>query len=96
MPAYFHFLFRSFNYVEEFYRLGRGIVADLWTTRYTEMRSIMIPIPPKEEQQQIVDYIESRTSKIEEYIATLKSEIEQMLEYKQRLISDVVTGKMKV
>ena len=96
LPAYYHFLFRSYNYVEEFYRLGRGIVADLWTTRYTEMRSIMIPIPPPEEQQQIVIYIESKTSKIEEYITTLKSEIAQMQEYKQRLISDVVTGKMKV
>jgi type I restriction enzyme S subunit len=93
---YYHFLFRSNNYVEEFYRLGRGIVADLWATRYTEMRSIMIPIPPLHEQQAIVEYIEQRVNKIDEYKATLESEIKRMQEYKQRLISDAVTGKIKV
>ena len=42
-PQYVHYLFRSNNYVEEFYRNGRGIVADLWTTRYSEMRNIFYP-----------------------------------------------------
>jgi type I restriction enzyme S subunit len=96
LSDYYHFLFRSNNYIEEFYRLGRGIVADLWTTRWTEMRSIMIPIPPHEEQQQIVTHIEQRVRQIDDYAAVLKSEIEQMQEYKQRLISDVVTGKIFV
>ena len=50
-PQYVHYLFRSNNYVEEFYRNGRGIVADLWTTRYSEMRNIFIPIPPVSEQK---------------------------------------------
>jgi type I restriction enzyme S subunit len=96
LSDYYHFLFRSNNYVEEFYRLGRGIVADLWTTRWTEMRSIMIPIPPITEQQQIVTHIEQRVRQFDDYAVVLKSEIEQMLEYKQRLISDAVTGKIKI
>ena len=93
---YYHFLFRSNNYIEEFYRLGRGIVADLWTTRYSEMRTIMIPIPPLSEQQQISSYIETKVNQIDTYISITKREIEQMQEYKQRLISDAVTGKIKV
>lgn len=93
---YYHYLFRSHNYIEEFYRNGRGIVADLWTTRYMEMRNISIPIPPIEEQIQIVDYIEDEVRKIDNYITKLKDEITYLQEYKQRLISDVVTGKIDV
>ncbi len=93
---YVHILFRSNNYIEEFYRNGRGIVADLWTTRYSEMRNIMIPIPPIEEQQAIVDYINSKTAKIDGLIADLSAQIEKLKEYKQRLIADAVTGQIDV
>ncbi len=95
-PNYCHYLFRSNDYVEEFYRLGRGIVADLWTTRYTEMRNIYIPIPPLPEQQSIADYIDDRLAKIDQHIAGLTAEIEYLKEFKQRLISDAVTGQIKV
>lgn len=94
--GYVHHLFRSNNYIEEFYRNGRGIVADLWTTRYSEMKNIFIPIPPIKEQQAIVDYINTKTAKIDQMKDGIKSEIEKLKEYKQRLISDVVTGKVCV
>lgn len=93
---YYHYLFRSNNYIEEFYRLGRGIVADLWTTRYVEMRNIMIPLPPIEEQQEIVEYIDTATTKADKMIVELTNHVESMKEYKQRLIADVVTGKINV
>ena len=93
---YYHYLFRSNNYIEEFYRQGRGIVADLWTTRYSEMKNINIPVPPLSEQQAIVDYIDKKLQKIDQYIADLQSEIDYLKEFKQRLISDVVTGQICV
>ena len=93
---YIHFLFRSNNYIEEFYRNGRGIVADLWTTRYSEMKNIYIPIPPLTEQQAIVSYIDRKVSQIEQLRTKELSQIEKLKEYKQRLISDVVTGKVRV
>ena len=96
VKKYVHFLFRSNNYIEEFYRNGRGIVADLWTTRYSEMRSISIPIPPLEEQHAIVSYIDRKVSQIEQLRQKELQQIEKLKEYKQRLISDVVTGKVKV
>lgn len=93
---YCHFLFRSNNYIEEFYRMGRGIVADLWTTRWSEMRTIMIPVPPPEEQSQIVAYIKEKVSAIDSQISSIEKQIANLNEYKQSLISDVVTGKVKV
>ena len=93
---YFHHLFRSNNYIEEYYRIGRGIVADLWTTRYSEMRNIFVPLPPKDEQQAIVSYIEEKCEKIDKLASELQSEIDYLKEYKQRLIADCVTGQVKV
>ena len=95
-PQYVHYLFRSNNYVEEFYRNGRGIVADLWTTRYSEMRNIFIPIPPVSEQKDIVSAITSLNNKIETLTSELTTQIDHLKELKQRIISDVVTGKIDV
>ena len=93
---YVHYLFRSNPWVEEFYRNGRGIVADLWTTNYQMMKSMYMPVPPLSEQKQIVSYLDAKTSQIDKLIAHITKEIECIKEYKQRLISDVVTGQIKV
>ena len=91
-----HYLFRSAPWVEEFYRNGKGIVADLWTTNYQMMKSMYFPVPPISEQRAIVSYINERTEKIDTLTSKLQQEIESIKEYKQRLISDVVTGQIKV
>lgn len=69
LNKYLHYTFRTNSFSEEFYRNGRGIVADLWTTRYSEMRNIFVPIPPLPEQEKIVSYIEDKTDKIGTYVA---------------------------
>lgn len=94
--GYVHYIFRSNPWIEEFYRNGRGIVADLWTTNYQMMKGMYLPVPPLSEQRTIVSYITERTSKIDTLIEKLTKEIECVKEYKQRLISDVVTGQVKV
>ena len=93
---YAHHLFRSNNYIEEFYRNGRGIVADLWTTRYSEMKNIFMPIPPNEEQVSIVSAINSISEKIDTLTTKLNAQIGYLKELKQRIISDAVTGKVRV
>lgn len=93
---FIHYLFRSNPWVEEFYRNGRGIVADLWTTNYQMMKGMYLPVPPLSEQQAIVSHISSKTTKIDSLMSSMNKEIEHLKEYKQRLISDVVTGQIKV
>lgn len=72
---YAHYLLRSQPFSEEFYRNGRGIVADLWTTRYNEMKTILLPVPPREEQDQIVRYLDWQVSKINRLIAAKRKQI---------------------
>ena len=73
---YYHHLFRSNDYIEEFYRNGRGIVSDLWTTRWSEMSCIMIPFPPTEEQEKIVVFLNKRLSDIETFLAGKRQQLE--------------------
>jgi type I restriction enzyme S subunit len=100
VPRYIHYLFRSTPWVEEFYRNGRGIVADLWTTRYQEMRNMQFPYPPLAEQEKIVKYLDEKCGKIDEAVKAKEREVELLKECKQSLIAEAVTkgvqGKRKM
>ena len=86
-----HHLFRTNNYIEEFYRQGRGIVADLWTTRYNEMKNIHIPVPPLSEQKAITNFLQVKTTKIEQYVSERERERELLESLKQAEIAKAVT-----
>ncbi len=58
--------------------------------------SYKIPVPPLSEQKEIVAYIEKKISSIDSQITSIENQIANLNEYKQSLISDVVTGKVKV
>ncbi|MFP4846666.1 restriction endonuclease subunit S [Winogradskyella sp. PE311] len=57
---------------------------------------LQIPYPPKKEQQEIVNHIEIQNKRINDKSSTTKKLIDLLIEYKRVLISDVVTGKIKV
>ena len=88
---YVHYLFRSNPWVEEFYRNGRGIVADLWTTNYQMMKSMYMPVPPLSEQRSIVSFLDDKCGKIDEWVTKKQKEVEHLQELKQRVIADAVT-----
>ena len=84
-------LFKNYGFAEEFYRWGHGIVADLWTTRWQEMKNIEIPLPPLKEQKLIFDFLTNRTSKIDLLISNQEKQIEKLKEYRQAIITKAVT-----
>lgn len=88
---YMHYLLKSHYFIEEFYRNGRGIVADLWTTRYTEMKSIYLTVPSIEEQDQIVRFLDWKLAKINKLIRAKKKQIVLLNEQKQVIINNAVT-----
>lgn len=93
---FIHHLLRSVEFQEEYYRYGRGIVADLWTTRYSDMKAIKIPVPSLSEQEKIVNYITRELPKIDNVIKATAKSISLLKEKRQTLISDAVTGKIDV
>ena len=88
---FLHYLLKSIPFTEEYYRNGRGIVADLWTTRYSEMKTISVPVPPADEQAQIVRYLDAMTAKINKLIRAKKRQIALLQEQKQAIINQAVT-----
>ena len=91
LPEFAHHLFRSYNFQEEFYRFGKGIVADLWSTRYAEMKNIVVPLVPLEEQKSIANFLDRETTRIDNLIAEKQTFINLLKEKRQALISHVVT-----
>lgn len=61
-----------------------------------QIQDFIIPLPPKETQQRIATYLDKKCSKIEETIQNQQQVIEKLKAYKQSLITEAVTGKVKI
>ncbi len=61
-----------------------------------KLTATMIPLPPRPEQDDIVAYLDDQCAKIDAMIGKVQSKIGLLEEYRVRLISDVVTGKVRV
>ena len=90
---YYTYLFKSMDSMKLFHGMGTGIRL---TLSFKELKKQMIPIPPQSEQRAIVEFIKCKEAKFDSLTSKLQQEIESIKEYKQRLISDVVTGQIKV
>ena len=91
IASYTNYLLKSYKFIEEYYRNGHGIVADLWTTRFDEMKMIKVAIPSIKEQEAIANYLDAATSKIDEAIAQQQKMIDLLNERKQIIINNAVT-----
>lgn len=90
-PRFYSWLFHSELFADEFYKWGHGIVDDLWTTRWQEMKRISIVAPSLEEQQKIASFLDRKCCEIDEMIALQEKIVEELKAYKQSVISEAVT-----
>lgn len=93
---YYHYLFRTKRFNGECYRYGRGIMMMRWRTYSAEFSSIFIPVPPLEEQKQIVAYLDEKCGKVDGLIQIKQKKINELNQYKKSLIYEYVTGKKEV
>ena len=92
---YVRFLFKSIPFVGLLQTCVTGI-REGQNINYSILRKSEIPVPPLDEQQQIVEYIQQKTVQIDTYISDVKKQIDSLKEYRQRLICDAVTGRINV
>jgi type I restriction enzyme S subunit len=88
---FIHHLLRSEPFQEEFYRNGKGIVADLWSTNYSEMRNIQLPMPPLNEQLVVSAFLDRETARLDALIAEQVRLIELLGESRRALICHAIT-----
>ncbi len=89
--VYSEYLFKSYSFIEEFYRVVHGIVADLWTTRFEDIKNSLIIFPPLSEQQKIAQFLDDKIAKIDQAVDLAEKQIALLKEHKQILIQNAVT-----
>lgn len=88
---YYEYLFKTTQFADEYYRLGHGIVDDLWTTKWIDAKRIELPLPFSEEQQIIADYLDKKCAEIDKSIEAAEASIEEYKLYKKSVIFQTVT-----
>ena len=90
-PGYYDWLFHTVQFGDEFYKFGHGIVDDLWTTGWQEMKKITIPTPPLPEQKRIADFLDAKCAEIDALTDDIQTQIDTLEQYKQSVITETVT-----
>ncbi|MFP2825416.1 restriction endonuclease subunit S [Citrobacter braakii] len=90
-PRFAHYLLRCRPFQEEFYRYGKGIVADLWSTNSSELKNIHLPEIQFSESEKITIFLDHETAKIDNLIEKQHQLIELLKEKRHAVISHVVT-----
>lgn len=80
-----------------FYSLGQG-VSNLgrWRLQTSSFNNFKVPVPPKAEQDEIADFLDTKCSEIDTLIADKKRQLDIFADYKKSLIYEYVTGKKEV
>ena len=90
-PEYYDWLFHTSMFSDEYYKWGHGIVDDLWTTGWQDMKSIVVPCPDLSEQQAIATFLDKKCTEIDNAIAKTTASIEEYKKLKQSIITKAVT-----
>ena len=93
---YIMYYLRSMAYGEVFTALSTGIRVRSCDLRWNKLAELLYPLPPIDEQNNIVNYIDEQIARTNEIIADKKMQIETLDGYKKSLIYEYVTGKKEV
>jgi type I restriction enzyme S subunit len=92
-PAYLQLVLHAYDVRKYFYGLGGGVRQSIG---YKDIRYMEIPYPTRDKQDKIADFLDQQCANIDNITDKLTDEITLFTEYRTRLISDVVTGKLDV
>lgn len=94
---FYNYLFQMCYTRRIFYRIGQG-VSNLgrWRLQREPFLNMKIPVPPKEEQENISSFIRIKENKINVIVNEVEKQIEKLKEYRKILIHEAVTGKVKI
>lgn len=93
---YIMYYLRSMAYGDVFTALSTGIRVRSCDLRWNKLAELLYPLPPIDEQNNIVNYIDNQIVRTNEIIADKKSQIETLDDYKKSVIYEYVTGKKAV
>ena len=96
-PVFYDYYFKVQYWMMAFFAHGNGVsFENRWTLNNETLQNYPIVAPSFETQQRIASYLDKKCSKIEETIQNQQQVIEKLKAYKQSLITEAVTGKIKI
>ena len=96
LPAYYAYYLRHLAVQGFILSLAKGIRERSTDFRFKDFGELLFPVPPKEEQEEIMSYVSKITKKTGQAISIYQKQIEKLKEYKATLIDSCVTGKVRV
>lgn len=93
---YIHYLLRSHAYLPEYARLSTGMRIGQWDLGFDDFKNIPIILPPREEQDEIVQFLDQRSVGIEPLVEELNRLIDELDAYRKAFVYEYVTGKKEV
>lgn len=93
---YIMYFLRSMAYSDVFLAMATGIRVRSCDLRWNKLAELFYPVPPIEEQEAIVEYIDSVLARANDVIAAKKEQLSVLEAYKKSLIFEYVTGKKEV
>lgn len=85
---YYVYFLKSLDAQKIFHGMGSGVRL---TLSYKNLRNIYLPLPPREEQEKIVRYLDEKTSAMTKFIDAKTKQVELLEELKRSIISKAVT-----
>lgn len=96
-PVFYDYYFKVQYWMMAFFAHGNGVsFENRWTLNNETLQNYPIVAPNFETQQRIASYLDKKCNKIEETIQNQQQVIEKLKAYKQSLITEAVTGKVKI
>lgn len=94
--AFYGFLFKTREYLAEFIKHSHGIAWDRNRLYWDDFKNIFAVVPPLEEQNQIVEFLDAQQKEVTFATKLIQRQIQKLQELKSTLINSAVTGKIKV
>ena len=88
---YIMYYLRSMAYGEVFTALSTGIRVRSCDLRWNKLAELLYPLPPIDEQNNIVNYIDEQIARTNEIIADTQAQIDTLEQYKRSVITEAVT-----
>ena len=87
---YYNYLMRTPMFAQQCYRVGKGIMAMRWRTYSPQFSNIVIPVPPRSEQDQIVRFLDWKVSSINKLINIQKKQVRVIEELKEKVVCEAL------
>lgn len=87
-PAFIHYLLHAYDLLKVFYGMGSGLRQNL---DYRDFKRLELCIPPRDEQDRIVSFLDQKTAEIDEAVAKKQRLIDLFKEQKTILVNQTVT-----